>query len=404
VANKSFVLIDSYLNKKRILPFFKINLFSFLPQLFTIFLSLLLFKINKQESWGIFVKILLNLSLIQTLFNFGNKDFLIKQFSSNPRKINSIWLNSFFKRIPILILTCVAYVFIYNDKTIALIFVFIVISRYINQSFDPLIIYERKFNISIISDLLLNFSLIVMFLNVKELNNFNLHIIYLSASLLKSILLSAYFYNSLSYKSYSSANFYSSAFPFFIMSLSGFLVSKIDQVCSGFILDNKSLARYQILMALLSFLQLTSANLLLPYSKNIFRMNRKSISVLKLNFRKFGIVFSFFGIILVALVLHLFYSINFKIHDWLLSFLYVYSFFIYFVNSYEITILNKQNFATLITILCGIINLIFAIFLSKKWGVSGVLLGATVANNLLAFLMIVTTNKYQSIERNSRES
>jgi hypothetical protein len=116
-----------------------------------------------------------------------------------------------------------------------------VISRYINQSFDPLIIYERKFNISIISDLLLNFSLIVMFLNVKELNNFNLHIIYLSASLLKSILLSAYFYNSLSYKSYSSANFYSSAFPFFIMSLSGFLVSKIDQVCSGFILDNKSM-------------------------------------------------------------------------------------------------------------------------------------------------------------------
>ena len=129
MASKSFVLIDSYLNKKRILPFFKINLFSFLPQLFTIFLSLLLFKINKQESWGIFVKILLNLSLIQTLFNFGNKDFLIKQFSSNPRKINSIWLNSFFKRIPILILTCVAYVFIYNDKTIALIFVFIVISR-----------------------------------------------------------------------------------------------------------------------------------------------------------------------------------------------------------------------------------------------------------------------------------
>ena len=293
MASKNFVLIDSYLNKKRIIPFFKINLFSFLPQLFTIFLSLLLFKINKQESWGIFVKILLNLSLIQTLINFGNKDFLIKQFSTNPSRINSIWLNSFFKRIPILFLTCVVYIFIYNDKTIALIFVFIVISRYINLSFDPLIIYEIKFNISIISDLLLNFSLIVLFLNVKELNNFNLHIIYLSASLLKTILLATYFYNSLSYKSYSSTNFYSSAFPFFIMSLSGFLVSKIDQVCSSFILDNKSLARYQILMALLSFLQLTSANLLLPYSKNIFRMNRKSISVLKLNFRKFGIVFSF---------------------------------------------------------------------------------------------------------------
>lgn len=62
------------------------------------------------------------------------------------------------------------------------------------------------------------------------------------------------------------------SWPFFLIGLSGMLVSRLDLLAVGAVLDDSETGRYQIIMNLLIVLQLPAALLAMPFVKQLYRL------------------------------------------------------------------------------------------------------------------------------------
>ena len=361
---------------------------SFLRPLSNVLVSLIVIKVTSTEFWGAFIPTLIGLELVFNIINWGNKHYLILSFSKSPSQVSLLLSNSVIARLPLLALVMIITP-VYTSGEIGLILLWLA-GRYVHQSFDAVVQYNRDYWMSIVAELIGMTLLLgaVIYYHV-DLNVHLLITCFAVSFLLKATILAFYYRRLLEQikaVTWSSiVSYLGNSFPFFLLTVSGLLQMKTDLYVANFYLPDSQIASYQILLSFLAIVQTVSILLLNPFTKNIVRLGDASLKKLKGLYFKGGLIISAPIIIIVFFCLDFLYGFEFKIIDYFLTYLYVTVLYSYMVESLELMKHNKSYFISMSCFFTAGIELMLCLILIPVFGVSGALLSGIISRIFLAY-------------------
>lgn len=348
---------------------------------------------STKEIWGEFVSFLLYSLLVIQIINWGNKEYLLRKFSETPNKIKHNFSTIFVSRFPLVILFSIIGFIFFKIEFSIYIFIWI-LGRYLIHSYDVLIVFEKKFKASLIIEIGSFLVFGVTFYILKSIIDLKLLLILYSLyQLLKGVCHLILFKNCLTFKNLKiDYNYYKASFWFFLLSILGFLASKIDVYIIdsfGNLIDTSD---YQIINSLLVFIMSISTFIYAPFTKNIYRNNELLIQKAKKIFSILGLIIVPICLIIVYLILLYFLKLEFSFWFYFIAFLYVYPSFIYGIEIVYLYKKNREKKVVIILFFGVLINLIVTYYLlCFDFGIQEVLLGSALVQILVLFLFLYST-------------
>jgi O-antigen/teichoic acid export membrane protein len=370
--------------QQRIKLGFNNTVFGLSGTIFNFIFSIVIIKWFSEELWGNFAQMMLLITLMNLVTGWGNKDFLLREFSREPRII-SLWQTSIISRSVILILVIPLIITFKADVNPFLLFAWVLIN-FILRSFDSVIVYDRKFREAIVTEILgFLFIVTTLFVFSEVLTLQILIIIFISASFIKSIIYFAVFKDRL-FETFD-GNFSKvqliDCLPYFLPPFIGFLQAKSDTFAVALKLSEKELGEYYILLSLLSYCHATAVLAITPFLKNIYRINSESFVKLKKTFILFGLAWSVICIGIIFMMLTFVYEINFPLYTYLIGWSTLPPYFIYFLLMQEF--LRKDNPYPIVylNLMAAVLNFFISLFLIDLYGFNGGLLSCSIMQWLL---------------------
>jgi O-antigen/teichoic acid export membrane protein len=350
---------------------------------------------SEKEIWGEFVSILL-FTLITTQFiNWGNKEYLLRTFSETPSRIKNTFSSNLATRFPLVILFSIIAFFYFKLDYGIFIFLWL-LGRFLIHSFEVLVVYEKKFISSTIVETFCFLIFMLTFFYFKlDLNLKILLILYSLYQLLKGLSYLFIYRNFIRFNKVSfDFKYYTISFWFFLLSILGFLTSKIDVYIVDYFLNNEDLANYQIINSLLVFVMSISAFIYNPFIKNIYRINKDVVIKTKKTLLLLGALIVPVSILIIHFVLKYFLNLSFSVYFYIIAMFYVFPSFIYGI---DIVTLFKQNQEkkVVIYLFFGILinSIITSILLYYNFGLTGAMIGAMFSQALILILLKVKSIK-----------
>lgn len=360
------------------------SFYSLLVPLVNIAISFLVIRLNSPALWGSFVEIMVVLHLLTHVAAWGNKEYLLREFSRSPQDIRQVWQTSLFSRLIFYGAICGFLLLIPGASVWVLLWG---LSIVLSQSFDVLIIYRRDFAFAIGTELLTISIMIVGIITQGDaLSITQLLALFAIATSIKCLLLCAYFRNDL-ILSYWKLNltYFRQAGPFFILGFSGILASRIDLYTVSILLNEQNVAEYQVFINLMLYLQALSAFILLPYVKTLYRMPDDSILRISVRLFVLGIGLVIPATLLADALLYTLYDIQYSAVFMLLGGLFVLPIYGYIPLIHRL----YKNDATRIVLgvnICGAaFNLALNLLLLPIIGI----LGAIIASAVVQWGMLI---------------
>ena len=94
--------------------------------------------------WGQFIAYFLWMNIAAHIASFGSKEYLLRQFSNDGNRLSENWSASFNSRLLFIIFfSIILFFFPITIERIGYIVIWM-ISRFVSQSFEPIIIYQKK--------------------------------------------------------------------------------------------------------------------------------------------------------------------------------------------------------------------------------------------------------------------
>ena len=344
---------------------------------------------SEKEIWGKFVSVLL-FSLIATQFiNWGNKEYLLRNFSETPSEIKNTFSSNLVTRLPLVFLFSIIGFFYFKLDYGGLILIWL-FGRFLIHSFEVLIVYEKKFVSSTVVETICFLVFILTFHFFKS--DFNLKtilILYSLYQLIKGIGYLLVFRNFIDFNRISFRfNYYKVSFWFFLLSVLGFLTSKIDVYIVDYFLDNKALADYQIINSLLVFVMSISSFIYNPFIKNIYRINENVVFKTKKTLIVFGALIVPIAILTINFVLKYFLNLSFSVYFYIIAVFYVFPSFLYGIDIVALFKQNQEKKVVLYLSLGILINsTITSFLLYYGYGVTGAMIGAMFSQVLILILL-----------------
>jgi len=316
---------------------------------FNFLIAIIGIKYLGKNNWGAFVQVLLWVYFVAFIANFGNKDFLLREFSKYPSKIHAYFVTSFISRAIFLLLSFLLIAFF--PIKIALLGMLLSILIYTYQSLESLIIYNQKFLTQLIAEVF-GFALICSFIfYVKQLTTQNLILAYCIAFLLKiSIILFSI-----------TIDFKQTKFTF-------------------------SLKQIQLLITAFLMLQGFSAMIIYPFSKHLFRLKHQTIGKIKRI-----LIIVCFPIIIVSTFL-IWFIFEKVIHLNLATNLYIIGaisalpIYFFIVDIFMLYKEKRETKVMYINFVAAFLNLIMTLLLIPIYGIKGAILSVLITQYALLFL------------------
>lgn len=361
---------------------------------FSAILSLLVIRLCSQELWGSMVEILLWLGIAAHFLYWGNKDFLLREFSMQPMNIHIHWHNNMRARMWFFLVSLVIPFLLPIDIKLKLLLPLFLGARFLYQSYDVIILYKRKFIVSIIFELIA-FSIIAAYVCIYNgaISLNRLVAAFTIAEMVKAcgmyLLFSKEFpiQNIRFHKEY-----FAAALPFFLLGFTGLFQSKVDLMCVTFFLPKSQIAQYQVYMGFLLIVQASSSFILAPFTKSIYRLNKDSIMRIALRLFVIGIITAAIAIPAIDFAVKTFYHFSLPKVALLSGGFFVIPIFYYSPVIYYLLKLNGQRSVVTINIIgivvAFILNMIF-IPLSTN-GISGATDAIAITQWLLLIMCIIT--------------
>lgn len=236
-------------------------------------------QIGKLE-WGNFVQILLWVSLITFLANFGNKEYLLRRYSREPGKINEHFFTHLFTRFPLILSVCLLAFLL--PLEIAWLACLLGLMIFIFQSFDSIITHYQLFHHQLAAETI-GFILISAGLFFShEASALSVLVLYIIAIALKIGCLLPFLQLDLRRIKWK-MNFevLKDSVPFFLIGLSGWLSSKVDLYVASICFVPEKLAEYQVLITAFLMIQSIAGLIVTPFTKHIYRLRIEKIQTIK---------------------------------------------------------------------------------------------------------------------------
>jgi len=390
-----FTCCCSLLNQKRILSIFWSALKQAIVPALGLCFSWLITKHFSKELWGGLTQVTIWLSIITHIASWGNTDYLLRQFSTQPASLKQSWQKNFTDRLPILLIACLVPV-IWLRNTLGLLIAAWCIIEYTYQSFQPLINFQKKFKVTVFAEAA---SFLVLFLLIywfrQELNLTLLVILCMVSDAVKTAIAKIYFIRTVYPFKFQLPDFtyYTATFWFFLLGFMGLLSSRADLIYVTTFLHKTEIAFYQIITTFFSYICSAADMLILPFVPALYRL-RKSIVY------KLSLQFTLLGIVLSAMALTVVYFIVTKVYMFQPSILFMFWGFIYVMAdffSYSIVIylfrLNKQHKVALFGLIAVALNFSLCYLLVPRYGSIGAIAAASIAHWAIVPLYLYQVSK-----------
>ena len=342
-----------------------------------------------KEIWGEFVSVLLFTLLALQIINWGNKEYLLRQFSLNPGKITRLYSQILWTRFPLVLAFTVFGFVLYPPEFGIWIFCWLA-GRYFNHSVEVLLVYEKKFGAAIGIELLsfVGFCCSLYFLSAV-FNFYLLLIVYSLYQLLKGLCYFLLFQDYVSFRELKmDFSYFERSFPFFMLSVLGFLASKADVYIIEQLGNKTVTADYQIINSLLVFTMSLSAFIYAPFTKNIYRNTKEVIEKIQKRVAMAGLFLVPVALGIIHFILLLFIDLKLSIFFYCVAFLYVYPCFIYGMDIIDLFRRHQEKKVVWYLLVGTLSNVVLsALGLYLNYGILGVLTGSAMAQLLVLLLL-----------------
>lgn len=364
--------------------------------------SWLVIRLISPELWGAYTKIILWFMLATQLTNFGNKEYLLREFSNKPKDIFPALKSSFIARCRVLLAAVIIILFLPLTLILKCILIGWLMARFIYSSFDPLLLYERKFSITLVlesSAVAIFFILILNRPNVAGLSW--LLTVFLFIELYKATALLLIYRKSLFTFSQltPSLHFYKGAGPFLLLSISGLISSRADLYLVSIYLDKYQIAQYSVLLNFLIYLQALSNYVFQPFMKNFYRIHSSGKKKITYRFIGLGVLITLFGVPLVWWVTNHLFHLSFDANFIWLGMIYVLPIFLYLPVIYLLYKSGKEKVVLFSNLFGIVLNILLNILWLPTLGMKGALLSAALVQLSVALIYFFNTPKEKENDR-----
>lgn len=336
----------------------------------SILLASLVIRLTSKELWGGFVDVLVAVQFTAQIAAWGNKEYLLRGFSRQPGAIPHQWQVAFYPRL----LIALPFILLSRDL---MPFVWL-IGSVIAASFDVLILYRKAFLYAITIELTAALGIAIAIITRQQtLTVDDLVAFFAIATWLKVILLIWRFRDVLGF-TWGGFAYFSAAFPFFLLTFSGALASRIDLYTVSLLRPHAEVAQYQVFINLMLYLQALSNFILLPYTKNVYRLNDSSIEKLARRLFSLGVLIVPPAILAAWGLLWLLYDIRFSASMMLLGGAFVLPIYAFLPLIYRLYKRDEQNTVLWINIYGAAANLILNLIFLPILGIAGAILASAI--------------------------
>ena len=385
------------INIKRIKIILQNSISNLITPIISVLFSYIVIRNYSTELWGGFVFYLIIVNLSAHILSWGNKEYLLREFSRNASDRAEEWVKSFTSRIIFIPIVFIPYYFISGTFRVSLMMFVLTLFLFIYQSFDVFITYERKFLLTVYAELI-SFILLVTMIFLKGVSGVeNILVLYIYSFIFKPVFLLVYFrgdfHKGKNFNIRADFKFFKYAFPFFILGLAGMIQSRFDIYCVSYFLNKELLGKYQVIANFLGVFQSASIFIVAPFVKDIYRLKEESIMKMSKNVFLSGIALLIPFIIIFYIMIFFIYKFDLSIDYYLYSAFYILPVYYYIVPVYMHYKFGKQNRVIFITVIGIITGLISNIFLIPILGIKGALISSGFSQILMCGIYYLSVRK-----------
>ena len=356
-------------------------------------ISYLVIFITSPEFWGSFVYVIITFDIAFNVISWGNRPYLIREYSLYPKDISKRWQDSFLYRTILLLIFIVIILLLGYSPQITSSLIIWEIARFIYQSLDAMIQYYRDFPCSIFIEFTILARIIIpVLMLIVDLYLSKVHIIYIISVGCKVINDLLYYRKTILKKFKIDFNiknivdYYGTSFPFLLLTFSGMLQTRMDLYIVAVFLSKAEVGKYQVLVGFLIFSQYIGSLFLSPFARNIFRLSRKALNKLEKIYISTGVLTTLILTALIYLILQYLYKLEFTALTFILSYFYILPSYFYALRNYQLGKVNKQKTAAIYAFSGSFVNLIFSFALVPVLNIDGALLSGVIAKIFLTLI------------------
>jgi O-antigen/teichoic acid export membrane protein len=358
-----------------------------LPAL-NVLVSLSVIRLASVDLWGSFVQALILVHLAAHVVAWGNKDCLLRAFSLRPTAVRESWQGSLLARSVLLPgFGALALVFGWPPQQVLLVGVWAA-GLVVAQSTEVLVVFRRAFGFSILVEAAATtFLLVAVAASGPALTLDRLFLLFATASLFRATAFLLRFRRlvllgpdgRVRLTGRPDPSHFRLGLPFFLLGLSGMLQSRIDLYSVSFLRPPEDVARYQVFINLIIYVQAVANFIVLPFAKSIYRLSWAS--TLRISRRLFlaGIPLILLGMAGIHLVVTHLYRFDLGWPFLVLGGLCAWPVFFYVPIIYALYRVQAQSMVVAINVVCLTVNLLLNLYFIPRLGIAGALLSTTAA-------------------------
>lgn len=391
-------------NWKRLISIASNTVFLTLPGVLNLIISVIIIRFYHEEWWGRIVEIQLVFYFTGSISAWGNKEYLLREFSKSPAWIRKFWQQSFSTRAAILLLPSLLLILFIYPIAISFNLALWVLMKYISQSYESIITYEKKFNLAVTSELISLLSLILMIYFFRETLSFELLLILISLSYtFKTIFLVAAFKKYLPglHQNYPQIKLLGFSFVFMLLGFTGLVQSKIDLLVLDLYMSKKDLAKYQVITNLLILIKTGSSFILYPFVKNIYRLSKEKIISVANTVLAYGFIITLAGLLLQYLILKFIYHYETELSYYIYGIIYCLPGFWFSPIVFYLFKHNKQMKVILINITGIVTSSLFCYLLISHMAINGALISIAISQIIMLIMYSISFRMDKDLQASS---
>jgi hypothetical protein len=374
----------------KITPVLGNSLYQLLPGLVNQVLAFFVIKQSGATNWGQVVSLQLVYYIAAHIVSWGNKDYLLVQFSKQPSKINQHLQQSTLTRALILLLPTVLLIVVYYPLQTSVYLAGWIVLRFVAQALEAVIIYEKNFSLALRSEaaafVLLLFGLTFWHHNLSFQEALLLvllshvgRVTWLMPSLISKL-------KGSSLKRIELSHLWVSV-PFLLMGLIALLQLKTDLYVMNELSTKSTTGSYQVLMSFVAMFLAVPGFIINPFIKNVYRLQANQLKTLQYKFVGLGLMISILATPILWAVMHYVYQLNFSLVTYLLVGLLMCLPFVYAFDVYKLYKANAQNKVLLVNALGIAIIFLCCFMFIPLWPINGALMAQLLAQIFLVLLL-----------------
>ncbi len=367
--------------------------------LFGPLLSFLVIRLASVELWGEFVQILIVVQLGAHIAGWGNREYLLRSFSRTPATISWEWRSSLLTRLPLLLPLWVALILLF--PALWPLLVVWSLALFFAQSYDVLVVYRRRFSTAAVVEIASLFVVLgAVVWGRDSLSPGYLAALFAAVHVLKALAYGLLFRRDIAsnraaeptfvthLRSLFYPRYFTLAMPFFLLTFSGMLQSRIDLYAVNIFLTPTDVAQYQVFINFLLYLQAAAGFIMQPFVKSIYRLDYPAIRKISFRLAALGFLAVPPGLVALFLLLTRLYEIYLPAGMYAWGALYVLPIYFYLPAIYALYKAEQQNTVIKINFLGVGLNFALSMLLLPRVGMEGALISAALVSWLAFFIYL----------------